>query len=125
MKKFLRFLRHYKLFSLAAIALIAGLILQFTGQQHIGHWVLGSVAAIEVLPLLWDMVQDIRSGSYGIDILAATAIVAPVLLNQDWAAIVVVLMLTGGESLEDYAEHRARSELSALLERAPQKAHVV
>ncbi len=34
-------------------------------------------------------------------------------------------MLTGGESLEDFAEHRARSELDALLERAPQMAHAI
>ena len=37
--------------------------------------------------------------------------------------IVVVLMLTGGEALEDFAEHRARRELDALLKHAPQKAH--
>jgi heavy metal translocating P-type ATPase len=71
------------------------------------------------------MWQDVRSGSYGIDILAITAIVAAVLLHQQWAAIVVAVMLTGGESLEDFAEHRARRELDALLKRAPQMAHVV
>jgi heavy metal translocating P-type ATPase len=125
MKRLLKFLRHYRLFSLAALALIAGLVLQFTSQKEAIHWVLGTVAIIEVIPLLWDMLKDLRSGSYGIDILAATAIVASVLLKQDWAAIVVVLMLTGGESLEDYAEQRAHSELRALLERAPQLAHVL
>jgi heavy metal translocating P-type ATPase len=125
MKSLLRFLRHYKLFSLAALALIVGLILQFSGQKTAVPWVIGTVAVIEVFPLLWGMINDIRAGSYGIDILAATAIVASVLLKQDWAAIVVALMLTGGESLEDYAEHRAHSELSALLARAPQKAHVI
>jgi heavy metal translocating P-type ATPase len=34
-------------------------------------------------------------------------------------------MLTGGESLEDYAEHRAHSELRSLLEQAPQTAHIL
>jgi heavy metal translocating P-type ATPase len=120
-----RFLREYKLFSLAALALIAGLILQFTHHERIEHWVIGVVALLEVLPLAWGMIEDVRSGKYGIDILAATAIVTSVLLHQYWAALVVVLMLTGGESLEDYAEHRARTELDALLKRAPQKAHVI
>ena len=32
-------------------------------------------------------------------------------------------MLTGGEALEDYAAGRARRDLSALLDRAPQRAH--
>jgi heavy metal translocating P-type ATPase len=125
MKSLLRFMRHYKLFSIAVVALLAGIVLQLTGQQVAMQWTLGTVAVLEALPLLWDMFQDLRSGSYGIDILAATAIIASVLLKQDWAAIVIVLMLTGGESLEDYAEHRANSELRALLDRAPQKAHVL
>ncbi|HEY5311118.1 MAG TPA: heavy metal translocating P-type ATPase, partial [Pirellulales bacterium] len=34
-------------------------------------------------------------------------------------------MLTGGEALEHYAGHRARSELDALLARAPQRARVL
>jgi heavy metal translocating P-type ATPase len=125
LKRLFKFLRDYKLFSLAVLALLIAVILQLTKHQTIAHWVLGVVALFEVIPLLYGMFQDIRSGSYGIDILAATAIVASVLLHQTWAAMVVVLMLTGGESLEDYAEHRSKSELDALLARAPQKAHVI
>jgi heavy metal translocating P-type ATPase len=77
------------------------------------------------VPLAWNMWRDFSSGTYGVDLLAAAAILTSIILGQYWAAIVVVLMLTGGESLEDYAEHRARSELDALLERAPQKANVI
>jgi heavy metal translocating P-type ATPase len=104
---------------------LAGLVLQFSGQHTASHWVLGIVAIIEVLPLGWDMWQNIRSGRYGIDILAATAIVASVILGQYWAGIVVVLMLTGGEALEDFAHHRAQTELDELLRNAPQKARVI
>lgn len=125
MKRLLNFAREYNLFSIATLTTIVGLILQFTGQHTAAKWLLSVVALGETLPLLWGMWQDFRSGSYGLDILAATAIVASVLLGQYWAAIVVVLMLTGGESLEDYAEHRAKSELDALLKHAPQKAHVI
>lgn len=125
MKRTVRFLRHYKLFSLAILGAIIALVLELTNLHTAAHWVLAVLALIEVLPLLWDMWQDVRVGRYGIDILAATAIVTAVLLGQYWAALVVVLMLTGGESLEDYAEHRAKSELDALLTRAPHKAHVI
>ena len=41
------------------------------------------------------------------------------------AALIVVLMLTGGEALEDYATSRAHREVSALLDRAPRIAHRV
>ncbi len=125
MRQFMRFLRHYKLFSLAAVALIVSLVLQLGGQATAAHWLLGIVSIFEVLPLGWQMWQDLRSGTYGIDILAATAIITSVILGQYWAAIVVVIMLTGGEALEHYAGHRARSELDALLARAPQQAHVL
>ena len=66
-----------------------------------------------------------RAGAYGIDILAAAAIIASVVLGQYWAAIVIVLMLTGGEGLEKFAERRAQTELRSLLEHAPQQAQVI
>lgn len=125
MKKVLKFLLQRRLLSLALASLIVALILQVFGQSTIAHWVLGAVSIFEVLPLLYGMLEDIRSGSYGIDILAATAIVSAVLLGQFYAAIVVVIMLTGGEGLEDYAENRAKIELDALLKNAPRTAHLI
>ena len=125
MKKVSRFLREYKLFSLTTAAIVIGLALQLMGFGTAAQWLLSIVAIITALPLLWEMFEDVRSGRYGIDILAITAIVAAVILGEYWAAIVVALMLTGGESLEDYAQHRARSELDALLKNAPQTAQVI
>ncbi len=125
MQRLAGFLGRYKLFSIALSTLMLSLALLLNGQQTAAHWLLGIVAIIELMPILHSMWQDFRHGKYGVDILAATAIVASVALGEYWAAIVVVLMLTGGEALEDYAEHRAKSELDALLKHAPQKAHVI
>jgi len=124
-KRFARFLGDYRLFSLALSTITLSLALTLIDYDTAAHWVLGTVAILELLPLLYHMWHDFRAGTYGIDILAATAIFVSVLLGQYWAAIVVVLMLTGGEALEDYAERRAHSELSALLKQAPKKARVV
>lgn len=121
----IRFLRQYAAFSLAIVALVVGLLLSAVHLHTAAHWVVGIAALLESIPLLVDMAQDVRAGRYGIDILAATAIIASVILGQYWAAIVVVIMLTGGESLESYAERRARTELDALLRHAPQTAHVL
>ena len=125
MKRILRFIVEYKLFSIAIVASLIGLILELLSHKTAANWVIGTVAIIEVLPLLWEMWDEVRNGKYGIDILAATAIIASVLLQQYWAGMVVVIMLTGGKSLEDYAEHRAKSELDALLLNAPQTARVI
>lgn len=125
MKRALKFIWTYRLFSLAIAGAIVGLILQLLDMRTASAWVLGTVAIIEVFPLLKDMFEDVRSGRYGIDILAATAIVFSVVLQENWAAIVLVIMITGGVSLERYAERRAHSELNALLKQAPQIAHVI
>lgn len=125
MRKVLRFLWDYKYFSAALLGLLVGLGLELGGLHTASHWVLGTVSILSILPLLTGMWEDLRSGAYGIDILAVTAIVASVLLHEYWAAIVIVIMLTGGEALEDYAEHRAKSELDSLLSKVPNKATVI
>ncbi len=69
------------------------------------------------------MIRDIRRGHWGLDILAVVAILSTVAVGEYIAALIIVLMLSGGEALEDYAAGRARGELDALLARAPQAAH--
>jgi len=125
MKKLLHLIEQYYLFAGAAVATLVALALEVVGWRDSAHIVLASIAAIELLPLLVGMVRDLRSGTYGVDILAATAVVTSVLLREYWAGMVIVLMLTGGKALEDYAGHRAERELDALLTRAPQKAHIL
>lgn len=125
MRKFVGFFKEYKQFGFTLLSIVAALVLQIAGFKQAANIVLAASAVINLLPLLWGMIQDLRVGTYGVDILAATAIISSVLFREYWTAIIIVFMLTGGESLEDYAEKRAKSELSALLERAPQKAHVL
>ncbi len=125
MKRLFRFIQTYRLFAAALVAAGVGLGLDLAGFDLAAHWVLGVAAGAALLPLVWGMWQDFRNGTYGIDILAATAITTAIIMQEFWAAIVIVLMLTGGEALEDYAERRARRELDALTKNAPTKAHVL
>ena len=105
-----------------AVAIVAG-ALDLTGVRPWGQWVASGFALIIAARSAWSMVRTLREGSWGVDILAVTAIVSTVLVGDYWASIVIVLMLTGGEALEDYAAHRAQRELRALLDRAPRFAH--
>jgi cation transport ATPase len=123
--KLWRFSRHYWQFSAALLGAAIGLLLQLTGPVVVSHWLLAIVSLLLTLPLIAGMWEDFRAGSYGLDILALTAIITSVILGQYWAAIVIVIMLTGGQALEDFAERRAHSELAALLARAPEQAHVL
>lgn len=62
-------------------------------------------------------------GEFGSDLLAGLAIVTSVLLGEYLAGSVVVLMLSGGQALEDYAVRSASSVLDALARRIPSRAH--
>src|SRR5690349_17199437 len=103
-QRLFNFLWHYKQFSFALLALLVASGLRLGGLTTASHWVLGIASIISVQPLVGGMWQDFRHGQYGLDILALTAIISAVWLKEYWAAVIVVLMLTGGESLEDYAE---------------------
>lgn len=120
-----QFFGEYKQLAFVVVTVIAAVGFDLAGKDAIAHWILGISAIINVLPLAWGMVEAFRDGSYGLDILALTAIVTSVWLHEYWAGIIIVLMLTGGEALEDYAERRAKKELSALLKNKPRKAHLI
>lgn len=124
-KKVARFVRQYKQFSIACGMALLGLGLQLGGLATASHWVLGGTALVLAVPMLVHMIQDLRMGTYGVDILAITAITTAVIMDEYWTAIVIVLMLTGGEALENYAENRAKREMSSLLNNAPRTAHII
>lgn len=69
------------------------------------------------------MLRDLFRGRWGIDLLAVTAIVSTLAVGEYIASLIIVLMLTGGDALEEFAQGRATRELRALLGRAPRTAH--
>lgn len=102
---------------------LVGLALLAAGQATVSAWLVGGYALAIAVWQAVGMVRDLVRGDFGLDVLAVTAIVATTIVGDHWAALIVVLMLTGGEALEDYANARANREVSALLERAPRFAH--
>jgi len=78
---------------------------------------------IASLPLCIELIIQLVRGNFGVDILAFLSIVSGVLLHQYWVAAIVILMLSGGKALEEYATRRASSVLRALARRMPQIAH--
>lgn len=117
--------RRYLLVAATLLVGVLGLVLWASGQPTAARLALSAYTLVVAAMQLRGMVEDIRTGHWGIDILAVTAIVSTVMVGEHWAALVIVLMLTGGEALEDYAAGRSRRELTALLARAPQTAHLV
>lgn len=100
-----------------------GLVLALVGVGELVPWMFSAYALAVAAWQGIGMVRDILRGHWGLDILAITAIIATIAVGEYIAAVLVVLMLTGGEALESYANNRAKRELDALLARAPQLAH--
>jgi heavy metal translocating P-type ATPase len=113
----------YKLAATIVIGIIA-LILQFIfGQPVIAQILVTGLGTLMAFSMLIEMITTLRSGKYGIDLLAIMAIVATLAVGEYWASLLVLVMLTGGDSLEDYAAQRAGLELKSLLDNSPQIAH--
>ena len=113
-----------KLFLLAGLALVAA-GLDFGLHHALAAQVIITLAGGAIaLSMLWEMIKKLRTGDYGVDLLAVTAIVATLAVGEYWAAMVILLMLIGGDSLEDYANAKAHSELKSLLDNSPHTGHV-
>lgn len=74
-------------------------------------------------PLVWRTIRHALGRHFATDIVATLAIIASFLLAQPLAGLIVVLMQTGGEALERYAEGRASEAVRRLEEDAPRQAH--
>ncbi|MCQ0989355.1 heavy metal translocating P-type ATPase [Jiella marina] len=85
-----------------------------------GAWAVATAAALIVLAA--DMVRSLRRGDFGLDVIAALAMIGALWLGEYFAGAVIALMFSGGQALEAYAERRAKGELTALLARMPRKA---
>jgi heavy metal translocating P-type ATPase len=73
--------------------------------------------------LVVKLIAAMLKGEFGSDLLAGISIVTSVLLGEYLAGALVVLMLSGGTALEEYAMRRASSVLDALARRMPSIAH--
>ena len=116
-------LRRYPIVGLAVVIAIVGGVLEYLGQAVVAAWILSIFGLAIAAREGWQMVRAMMRGHVGLDVLAVTAIVATVVVGEHWASLVIVIMLSGGEALEDFAAGRAERELSALLEHVPQIAH--
>jgi heavy metal translocating P-type ATPase len=74
-------------------------------------------------PLVFDLTRNLLRREFGSDLLAGISIITSVLLHEYLAGAIVVLMLSGGEALENYALRHASSVLRALAKRMPAAAH--
>lgn len=91
----------------------------------VGQWVVIALVAYTIVVTVHGMIDDLRHGHVGVDLLAVVAIASTVAVQEYWAAWAVVLMISSGEAIEEFAQSKAESNLTALIDAAPRTAHVV
>lgn len=117
-------------FSHAAIAALildgmsAAWVLQWPmDSRRLAQSVLLIAIAVASAPLLLELAQSLYQRNFSVDLLAALSIGSAVAFHEYWVAAIVILMLSGGKTLEAYATRRASSTLVALARRMPNIAH--
>lgn len=111
--------------ALALLAIVAGAVVTAVATPAAGQATWWGGLLVAGLPPLWQTARAVRAGNFATDVVAALAIVAALALRQPVAGLIVVLMQTGGEALERYAEGRASAAVKALEDAAPRVAHRV
>lgn len=109
----------------AGIGIAAYLVCRYAiaGAASQSHWILIAVLLGAGGPLVTDLAQKVLRGEFGSDLLAGLSIVTSVIVGEYLAGSIVVLMLSGGTALEQYATRRASTALGALAKRLPSIAH--
>ena len=112
------------IFAVAGI-LIGGLEQWVFGMPLFAHglWTIALIGA--GFPVVWRTLVAARHGNYATDLIASLSIVTAAIIGQPLAGLVIVLMQTGGEALERYAERRASAAVRELEQAAPRIAHLI
>jgi heavy metal translocating P-type ATPase len=94
-----------------------------TGRPGVASVLWSAGLALTGAPVVWRTLRGIASGRFAADLVAMLAIVTALLLREPLAGLIVVLMQTGGEALERYAQGRASEAVRELEAAAPRVAH--
>ena len=109
--------------TVALSMLAAGFAVRGLGRPELSTAVWLAGLTLTGAPLVVRTVRGMFRGNFASDVVATLAIVAAIALMEPLAGLVVVLMQSGGEALERYAEGRASDAVRALEADAPRIAN--
>ena len=109
----------------AAAGIFVHLILRYVLDASKAAWQAPLIVVLVAggLPLVIPLARKLLAFEFGADHLAGISIITSVFLGEYLVGAIVILMLSGGTTLENFASRRASSVLDALAKRMPQVAH--
>ena len=105
------------------VGLFVGGILYGFKLRYPASMVWFATLVIGSLPLVYRILKVLKKGKVGVDAIAIAAIFASFWADEYLAGVVILLMLSTGEALEAFAQAKAKSELTHLMNKAPSVAH--
>lgn len=110
--------------ALTLLALVIGGLLHLsTNTAHWAFWLHYLALILLGAPVVFRTLRGMLRGNFAADVVAMLAIGTAIALREPVAGLVIVLMQTGGELLERYAEGRASEAVRELEAAAPRIAH--
>lgn len=114
---------HRALLMLALAGLVVGTAAYFYERPVLAGWIWSAATVPVVVGLAVSIVRDFLMGRVGVDAIALFSMSVALILGEPLAGVVVAIMYSGGNALEDFARGRAERELRALTDRTPRIAH--
>ena len=113
----------YLLPAAALAVLVVGAVIRSRGVETTGTAIWMAGLAVTGLPIVLRTGAGILRGQFAADIVASLSIIGALVLQYPVAGLVIVLMQSGGEALEEYAAGRASAAVRHLEALAPRLAH--
>jgi heavy metal translocating P-type ATPase len=122
--KILAFMRENPVPFVGVLGLLSGAVIRFAlARPDIADIVWLIVLVVGGAPTVFKTFQKMLKGNFAADVVAMLAIITAVMMREYFAGVIIVIMQSGGEALENYSLGRASSTLKQLLARAPRNAH--
>jgi cation transport ATPase len=100
------------LLAVAGLGLIGGATAWLAGSQNEAGWIWAGATVPVLVVVLAGMVRALFRGDVGVDLIAVLSMAGALLLGEELAGVVIAMMVSGGGALEDFAQNRARRELT-------------
>ncbi len=111
------------LLAVSVLGLVAGVGAWIGGHRVSANWIWIAGSAPVLVAVVVGICRSLLRREAGLDLIALLSIAGAMALGEYLTGAVIALMLASGRGLEDFAEERARREMSALLGRSPRTAN--
>lgn len=114
------------IFAVYCVLTVVSIILSFTSfePRYVSDGLTFLVAAIGGSIITFKSIKSLFEKELTIDFLASIAIIVSIAVGEYLAAAIVVVMLYGGELVEDYAAKKASQAIEKLIQSIPVTARI-